>query len=725
MTTAVEFQGLVDKAVTNLGRFDGIVNGSDTLDVTTDNGPVPSVAKAVKTITDLTADLEDFHDAIETVAGLETEILAVPGQLAAAQDAAADATAAAIDAAASETAAGIIVAGLVYNYVSTLSALRGISTVVAAASPNAVLRTFAGTIGDGAAGFFVYDSADSRADDGATIINPTGNVGSGRWNRLITDHISINWWDPPINQTGDAGAAIRSAIAAAVTWKVREIRFFGKLRITTPICNATYGWELPGGLTFRGVGQQIGLGGGSGNEYSVWLYDGSANTDMFDIRGADGTGAAGTTSNIVFEDMEIAAAADTGFMSINLLRRGGASYTPGVSTFPNFAQNIVFRNIKASGHFDRWFLAARNCFEIIVDDDCHIMNFLRGVQLSGSDDCYVGGRYEGNASRHIMVEKQGTYGNSNKLKPNFLGPHGGSDVTEDHYAIYDTGESTLMESLYAELDGSVVDAILYIGGNACRVVCPKMYCISTLSPAPYFRLGPFAVNCIMICPDSTVANTISHPIIDAQDSSTFFSSGAYDNYNIKIIHPSTSVTARVNTDPRCQIIGGSNGTVAGWNRSPLPAMGLSVNGPGVARYQISAQDLGLAAPIAAGMTGIVVDTSVGNAYQQAIQMPTTNGDGITLDFVCNRDFAAGDQLKFLAQVRCTTTPGAGNLTLDIRKNGVSQTSINTTANTYVTLSRTLDTTGYSTGDVVRIVVTNNGMSVAGLIAMVEMINTSH
>jgi hypothetical protein len=125
------------------------------------------------------------------------------------------------------------------------------------------------------------------------------------------------------------------------------------------------------------------------------------------------------------------------------------------------------------------------------------------------------------------------------------------------------------------------------------------------------------------------------------------------------------------------------------------------------------------------MTGIVVDTATGNAYQQAIQLPTTNGDGLKFEFVCNRDFKDGDQLKFLLLCRCTTAPGAGNLTFLIQKNGVSQTSTNTTSASYVVLSRTLDTTGYSTGDVVTAVVSNNGMSVAGLIGMFEMVNTSH
>jgi hypothetical protein len=626
----------------------------------------------------------------------------------------------AAEAAASAEAAADSASSVATQVVETMSDLKAITASNAAARPTAILRSYA-ALGDRGGGNFLWNASDSRSDDGATIINPTGHSGNGRWNRDITDHISVNWWNPAIDQTGDAGSALRSAIAAAVVWKVREIRSFGKLRFTTQICNATYGWTLPVGLTFRGIGQQRATVGSS-TQNSLWFYDGSANTDMFDIRGATAGAFGGAGSNVTFEDLEIATADDCGFMSINLKKQDGSTYTAPVDgVTPAGAQAFHFRNITASGHFKRWFFAGRNCFEFIFDDDCYIANFLRGVQLSGCDDCYVGGRFEGNASRHIMVEKQGTYGNSNRLAPSFLGVNGGSDSSEDHYAIFDSGESTYMDSLYAEVDGNNIKAILYLGGSATRIVCPKMYGINT--PPPYFHLGPFAVNVVMICPDAPQPSAIDHPIIDQQDSSTFFLTGGYDNYNIQIINPSTTVTSRVNTDRRCCIVGGSI-KLLGTNRSGLPQMALGENGPTLARYQASAQDMGNAAPISVGMTSLVPDLTVANYNQQAIQMPTTNGDGIYWRFVCNRDFISGDQLKFRAWVRCTAVPGAGNLQFSTRKNGTVQTSVTTTSNTYVLLERTLDTTGYATNDTVDMLVLNNGMSVAGLIGMVEMINTS-
>lgn len=706
----------------------------------TNNGPFP--AKAVEGIGDraemqLQEDGDLLSRAVIAPAGVLPVSMVIPaaffegGQLLAYDPVAEQLTtqdpsvAQAQAAAAAAIAAAGLALGIAYLFVNTLTLFRAISAVTAAATPNAFLRSYAGTLGDGAAGAFFWNASDSRSDDSATIINPTGNAGVGRWNRFITDHISVNWWNPPINQTGDAGPALRSAIAAAAVWKVREIRSFGKLLVASQICNATFGWTLPAGLTFRGVGQEQGLFG-TGTVNALWVYSGAANTDMFDIRGPN-AGADGTaTNNILFTDLQIACDVGNGFMSVNLFYQDGSTYAAPIGgVTPGGAQNIKFKNIKASGHFNRWFFAGRNCFEITIDDDCHIENFLRGVQLSGCDDNYVGGRFEGNASRHIMLEKQGTYGNANRLRPNFLGQNGAGDATELHYAIYDTAERTYMDAIYTEVDGSHCDAILYLDGQATMVMRPFFNGVSGNPAPPIFRLGPLAANCVMICPEATTAASIAHPIIDAQDPSTFLISGAYDNYNIQIINPSTTVTSRINTDSRCCIVGGSI-KLLGLNRAPLPQMGLSANGVGLARYQASAQDIGNAAPVAVGMSGIVTDANAGNYNGLAIQLVTTNADGLFWRFVCNRDFTSGDQLKALALVRCTTNPGAGSLALQWRKNGVLQSTPATmNVNTYAVLSKAFDTSSMATGDTVDVFIFNNGMSVAGLIAMMEMINTSH
>lgn len=72
MTTASEYQAKLTKSVTNMDRFDGIINGANTSTVATDNGIVPTVAKAIKDFQDeadaTIGDLGDVAGAVEATA---------------------------------------------------------------------------------------------------------------------------------------------------------------------------------------------------------------------------------------------------------------------------------------------------------------------------------------------------------------------------------------------------------------------------------------------------------------------------------------------------------------------------------------------------------------------------------------------------------------------------------------------------------------------------------
>ena len=45
-----------------------------------------------------------------------------------------------------------------------------------------------------AAVFFVWSASSAIADDGGTIINPTGNTGAGRWLRQYSGGINLLWY---------------------------------------------------------------------------------------------------------------------------------------------------------------------------------------------------------------------------------------------------------------------------------------------------------------------------------------------------------------------------------------------------------------------------------------------------------------------------------------------------------------------------------------------------
>lgn len=73
-------------------------------------------------------------------------------------------------------------AGVNVLTVSNIAALRAISTVgLAANDVYFIAGYYAG--GDGGGGEFYWDAASTSADNGGTVILPTGYLGTGRWRR--------------------------------------------------------------------------------------------------------------------------------------------------------------------------------------------------------------------------------------------------------------------------------------------------------------------------------------------------------------------------------------------------------------------------------------------------------------------------------------------------------------------------------------------------------------
>lgn len=70
------------------------------------------------------------------------------------------------------------------------------------------------TPGDAGAGMFVWDSALATADNGGTIINPTGNAGTGRWVRLWNGITAYPEWFGAIVNSAGAAATNDTALAA-------------------------------------------------------------------------------------------------------------------------------------------------------------------------------------------------------------------------------------------------------------------------------------------------------------------------------------------------------------------------------------------------------------------------------------------------------------------------------------------------------------------------------
>lgn len=92
--------------------------------------------------------------------------------------------------------------------VATIAALRLLS-----GTNNGDIVSVAGYASqdDGGGGMFVWNSTSTVADNGGTIIAPTG-VSTGRWYRLYSGEVSVQWFGAKCDGTTDDSSAFQSAV---------------------------------------------------------------------------------------------------------------------------------------------------------------------------------------------------------------------------------------------------------------------------------------------------------------------------------------------------------------------------------------------------------------------------------------------------------------------------------------------------------------------------------
>ena len=143
--------------------------------------------------------------------------------------------------------------------VATVAALRALTKPGTLAGGSLVVHVneyATGTnVGGGA---FRWHATSAEADNGGTVINPTGNAGNGRWLRVYSGDASVTMF----GATGDGVTDDTAAIQAAVTWAVGTVDNVGKglffptraeagikaiYRITAAInIGRSQGWHLRG-----------------------------------------------------------------------------------------------------------------------------------------------------------------------------------------------------------------------------------------------------------------------------------------------------------------------------------------------------------------------------------------------------------------------------------------------------------------------------------------------
>jgi hypothetical protein len=104
----------------------------------------------------------------------------------------------------------------------TIASLRAIPVAAATLYPNIQVQDYYGT-GSGCPIQYKWNAADSTADDSGAIINPTGNVGAGRWNLNLPPASPLHSCvygvkiDVPFPNSG-GGTDQKTQLQAALNW---------------------------------------------------------------------------------------------------------------------------------------------------------------------------------------------------------------------------------------------------------------------------------------------------------------------------------------------------------------------------------------------------------------------------------------------------------------------------------------------------------------------------
>lgn len=102
----------------------------------------------------------------------------------------------------------------VFGTVQNIAALRNV-TGVGVSNYQAIIVDGYTTAGDGGGGTFWWNSTSTVADNGGTIIAPTG-VSIGRWYRLYSGPINVRWFGAYGNNSNDDSTAFQNALTFAI-----------------------------------------------------------------------------------------------------------------------------------------------------------------------------------------------------------------------------------------------------------------------------------------------------------------------------------------------------------------------------------------------------------------------------------------------------------------------------------------------------------------------------
>ncbi len=149
------------------------------------------------------------------------------------------------------TGQGFIDARVQAAVVDSIAALRALPFAVL----SGIYSTFAVDVksytaggGGSGGGKFVWNASSTAADDGGTIINPTGNTGSGRWLRLLQfGFVTPQMFNAKGDGNTDDSAALNAALSTALDVFVPPAAY----RLTNPVVFRQNGQKLYGSGRLR------------------------------------------------------------------------------------------------------------------------------------------------------------------------------------------------------------------------------------------------------------------------------------------------------------------------------------------------------------------------------------------------------------------------------------------------------------------------------------------
>lgn len=373
----------------------------------------------------------------------------------------------------------------------------------------------------------------------------------------------------------------------------------------------------------------------------------------------------------------------------------------------NFIREVKFENCLLRGPgtttVTGFGITAIKTFELVMDENCEVYFFLRGVHLKGCDNCTIGGRMAKNG-RNVMIESVLTFGNDNLVNARWLAIPLES-ASEQGYCLWDSGFQTTVLSTDLEVNDDSPTAIpLFIDGFGGRYINLGMHAAG--AAAVPFKMGSNVRNAHMSSPYTT--SVLLAPIVLPSDSIDI--SNTLGNYpGLTISDPSERFLQYVKGTEMVRYssgapLGATPATLIGGERfggGNGPTQKNMIISP--LNYKANSAGLGYSQP------RIISDQ---NSYiGQAIQLLAVNQSGFGTFFTVGEVVNEGDTIKIVINYKMSGTPAAGAFKWKFSRNGLlDQLSGSLAVSTsYASQSESYVLSGFVAGDTVDVRLYNAGV----------------